>query len=90
MLTIGPLQMIRRLIVYVGVDEFNWIQENEQIITLQSTIDNTKRQCGCYPGSARVSDVTLLWCGVLLCGPSKGQDIKGKDPLYVSLSDQHP
>lgn len=47
-------KMIRRLIIYVGVDEFKWIQENEQIITLESTVDNTKRQCGCYPGSARV------------------------------------
>ena len=46
-------QMIRRLIIYVGVDEFKWIQENEQIITLEGP-DGTKRQCGCYPGSARV------------------------------------
>jgi hypothetical protein len=47
-------KMIRRLIFYVGVDEFNWKTENEQIIVLQSTTDGTLRQCGCYPGSARV------------------------------------
>ncbi len=46
-------KMLRRVIEYVGVDEFKWVQENEQIIVLNGP-DNTSRTCGCYPGTVRV------------------------------------
>jgi len=62
------VKMLRRLIAYVGEDEFKWLQENEQIIKLLGP-DGSERTCGCYPGSVRVSNVLFHCC----CGLSDGR-----------------
>jgi len=47
-------KMLKRVLEYVGDDDFKVLQQNKENVTILGP-DKTERTCGCYPGSVTVS-----------------------------------